>query len=275
MPPLPEPRKGLLAGWVGGAIIACGGHNQTDASNKCWRFDPAIPAWEQIGSTATERHFASAVAVNSFLLALGGRDGGEEPMALGTSEVYDDANRQWNIEPDLKLPFERAYHCGALLDTDTLVLTGGYSWNTVLGTSETRNVTSSSTSEWTGLGGDLNTPRYLHACSPVALSSERNGVLVTGGYSDGYLDSTELFDPQVGEWREVGGMIVPRQGAQMAVLNGKPTVFGGFHALNKYPKIVEQFDLETGRWMTLGIKIKTPRRYFALAQVPETLFPSC
>ena len=40
--------------------------------------------------------------------------------------------------------------------------------------------------------------------------------------------------------------MVPRQGGQLAVLDGKPTILGGFHNYDQYPLVVEQFDLETG-----------------------------
>ena len=38
----------------------------------------------------------------------------------------------------------------------------------------------------------------------------------------------------------------PRQGAVMTVLDGKPTLLGGFHDYDKYPTMVEQFDTDTG-----------------------------
>ena len=39
----------------------------------------------------------------------------------------------------------------------------------------------------------------------------------------------------------------PRQGAQIAVLGGRPTVLGGFHDYDQYPDMVEQFDMDSGR----------------------------
>ena len=45
----------------------------------------------------------------------------------------------------------------------------------------------------------------------------------------------------------------PRQGGQIAVLGGRPTVLGGFHEYDQYPDMVEQFDIDSGR---IRIKIK-------------------
>ena len=44
----------------------------------------------------------------------------------------------------------------------------------------------------------------------------------------------------------------------MTVLDGKPTLLGGFHDYDKYPTMVEQFDTDTGNMdiislSTLGI----------------------
>ena len=39
---------------------------------------------------------------------------------------------------------------------------------------------------------------------------------------------------------------MPRQGGQIALLEGRPTVLGGFYDYDKYPQVVEQFDVDTG-----------------------------
>ena len=74
--------------------------------------------------------------------------------------------------------------------------------------------------------------RYLHACSVLPLGEDEEsgeqleGVIVAGGYSEDYLDEAEVLDPRIGVWMSTGALNVPRQGAQMAVLNGKPTIIG-------------------------------------------------
>ena len=93
-------------------------------------------------------------------------------------------------------------------------------------------------------------------------------------------------------WTPAGNTLVPRQGGQIAVLDGRPTLMGGFYDYDKYPDIVEQFhgdsggllsflydlvDIEfiLGMWFPLKQKLKMGRRYFGVALVPETLFPQC
>ena len=38
--------------------------------------------------------------------------------------------------------------------------------------------------------------RYLHACSPILLKNSKLGAIVAGGYSDKYLNSTEIYFPE-------------------------------------------------------------------------------
>ena len=83
-----------------------------------------------------------------------------------------------------------------LLFRDKLLVTGGYSWNSILGKTESLNMSSGDHSQWNSLS-DLNTPRYLHACSQVQLDTQQDdvGVIVSGGYSENYLNSTEIYYP--------------------------------------------------------------------------------
>ena len=290
--PLPSPRRGLVAEWVNGRVVACGGVNETAASNLCWAFDPLANAWVEdkdqggggvngsSGGMIVERHFASSGVAQSRMYVLGGRDGRERPMAIGTVESADNGRRR--LETDLKLTQERAYHCSTSLNDDTLVLTGGYSYNSVIGVTQKYNLTAAAAAasdggrrRWERVGqGNLNYPRYLHACGQLPLSpGGLVGVIVAGGYSTRYLKSAEIYDPQTGAWMETGAMNVPRQGAGMAVLNGRPTVFGGFHSMTEFPSSVEQYDVETGSWIRLHrTQMRVPRRYFAVAAVPRTLF---
>ena len=39
----------------------------------------------------------------------------------------------------------------------------------------------------------------------------------------------------------------------MTVLDGKPTLLGGFHDYDKYPTMVEQFDTDTGKKYHLNL----------------------
>ena len=73
------------------------------------------------------------------------------------------------------MPTERSYQCALPLSRDSVLVTGGYSWNSVLGRTDRLNLTSSPGPGWSSLPG-LGTPRYLHACSPLPLPSGKAAV---------------------------------------------------------------------------------------------------
>ena len=72
----------------------------------------------------------------------------------------------------------------------------------------------------------LLTPRYLHSCSSIQLDPQGEvanlyalttsttlqvGMMVAGGYSSTYLNSTEVYRPTRDRWEAGGDMAVPRQ----------------------------------------------------------------
>lgn len=54
---------------------------------------------------------------------------------------------------------------------ELLVVTGGYSWNSILARTEALNMTAEEGNRWKRLAPLLK-PRYLHACSPIQLGTE-------------------------------------------------------------------------------------------------------
>ena len=101
---------------------------------------------------------------------------------------------------------------------------------------------------------DLRTPRYNHACAHYLDSQDRavsiacnitahltivtlhrvvminndnvQVLLVTGGYSGGYLDSTELLLPSATSWTSSGALLSARKHLRGATLNNKVVVTG-------------------------------------------------
>ena len=108
-------------------------------------------------SRPQERHFSSAVAASGSLIVLGGRDGSEAPVALGDLEQFDTETESWQ-SVSTRLSVERSYQCALSLARDQIILTGGYSWNSILGKTEALNLTSGQADSWQTLAS-LNTPR--------------------------------------------------------------------------------------------------------------------
>ena len=89
----------------------------------------------------------------------------------------------------VQLPTGLAYHCQVPWDLETFLVIGGFDSSS--GVKETRfiNVKTNQRTD----GPSLNTRRYGHACAELQLN-EKSYIIVTGGYSDSYLRSTEVLD---------------------------------------------------------------------------------
>ena len=146
-----------MASWVGGRILVCGAGNNTEEDNKCWTYQADRDQWREVGSLNTERHFSSALAASGSLIVLGGRDGSQAPVALGDMEQFDTETESWQ-SVSTRLSVERSYQCAVSLARDEILLTGGYSWNSILGKTEALNLTSGQADSWQTLAS-LNTPR--------------------------------------------------------------------------------------------------------------------
>ena len=149
-----------MASWVGGRVLVCGAGNNTEEDNKCWTYQADRDQWREVGSLNTERHFSSALAASGSLIVLGGRDGSQAPVALGDMEQFDTETESWQ-SVSTRLSVERSYQCAVSLARDEILLTGGYSWNSILGKTEALNLTSGQADSWQTLAS-LNTPRLAY-----------------------------------------------------------------------------------------------------------------
>lgn len=115
--------------------------------------------------------------------------------------------------------------------------------------------------------GSMNVARIDHTATLLA-----NGqVLVAGGNNntDGYLASTELYNPSTGKWTLTGSMSVPRDMHNAVLLqNGQVLVAGGLNptACCGAPPLAsaELYNPATGTWTATG-SMTTGRSSFVLA----------
>ena len=138
-------------------MLACGANNSS-LDNKCWRYQASSDKWVETSPLTKERHFGSMVSVSGSLIVMGGRDGGSQPMALGDMEQLDMTRGDTWHQVSTKLSVERSYQCSLPLARDKILVTGGYSWNSIIGKTEALNLTSKDQNNWETLE-DLNTPR--------------------------------------------------------------------------------------------------------------------
>ena len=106
-----------------------------------------------------------------------------------------------------------------------------------------------------------------------------NGVLVTGGsYDDEGMSSTEFFDLQTQEWRELGSLNTGRMDAVMAFIGDDLKIMGGYYRddwTGDYVRLtsVEKFSFESLRWETTEENLFESTSGDRLALVPRSMFP--
>jgi hypothetical protein len=99
--------------------------------------------------------------------------------------------------------------------------------------------------------GSMNVAREHHAATLLA-----NGqVLVTGGdnFTQGSLNSAELFNPATGKWTLTGSMSVQRVSHGAVLLhNGQVLVAGGYNSNPGFLSTAELYNPATGTWSATG-----------------------
>ena len=58
--------------------------------------------------------------------------------------------------------------------------------------------------------------------------------LVSGGYGDDWLDSTEIFDPSLGSWRAGAALPSSREGLRVTTIDNRVLLFGNDILLTLY-----------------------------------------
>ena len=113
----------------------------------------------------------------------------------------------------------------------------------------------------------MSVGRWGHRC---AFIPNTNKIMITGGYCDGSLDSTEILDTEDGSVTMASPMNSKRSGHGIGVvsINGKDilAVFGGFNG-NKFMDSVELYNTQTRKWETSNIKLREPKRHFGFVTV--------
>ena len=102
-----------------------------------------------------------------------------------------------------------------------------------------------------------------HMC---ALIPNTNKIMITGGYNNGYLDSTEILDTEDGSVTMIASpMNSKRDGHGMGVvtINGenKLAVFGGYDGRTQLDS-VEVYNTKTEKWEMTDLELSEAKYYF-------------
>lgn len=118
------------------------------------------------------------------------------------------------------------------------------------------------------------------ACSLLNKEDGQIRILVAGGCGQWCikrgtpaLRSAELYNPETDQWTPVRDMPVPLQSARMELLNGIPTIIGGYNTeTRKANKKLYQYFEKEDEWKTLDVELRNARYSPAVFPVPHHLF---
>ena len=104
-------------------------------------------------------------------------------------------------------------------------------------------------------------------------------ILVAGGCKEWCVNGTalrhaEMYDIEANEWTPVARLPAPLQSAKMELLEGRPTIIGGWDDNAKqFNGVLYQYFVETNEWKAHpNVQMRMPRSSPAVFQVPRDLF---
>ena len=203
-------------------------------------YDPASSEFTPTGSLATGRqHLTAHTLEDGRVFVVGGRGLYD---AIKTTEIWDPATEVWGKGP--RMASERFQHDSVVLQDGRILVVGGQNklFALLLGAELFDPMT-----EEMSPAGAMSIGRSAH--SATLLQDGR--VLVVGGGEGGEgsqeetFDSTDIYDPETGEWSPAGTMSAGHADHTTTLLNdGRVLVTGGRGKVTA----VDLFDPVTDTW---------------------------
>ena len=240
---LPKEIDGSTMVLHGGSILLCGTSNNL---KQCLHLDHGN--WKEHSTLNNRRVWHSVVTTKTATFVFGGG------YSSKTYEYLPKGSAKW-LTGKTELPgpgFHRGYAIAVKSDQEIWLIGGGSTEKRIL----CFNVNDHT---FQVLPFQLNVGRIHHRC---AFIQNTNKIMLTGGYDNGYLDSTEILDTEGGKVTMVSSMNSKRAGHGIGVvtINGEDrlAVFGGFDGRTKFDS-VELYNSETEKWETSDLKLSEAR----------------
>ena len=228
-------------------ILVTGGYYRSTASELR---TPGDGYWSSTAALLPGRHEHTATLLSSGkVLVTGGNS-----TQMNSCRLFNPAG-YWEDAPFL-LTGRRA-HTATLLEDGTVLVAGGNSGAAATSSSEVYDGAA-----WTTTSYPMSYSRQYH----TATLMKDGRVLVVGGHNtmNGYLNSSEIYDPANDDWEMVGDALsVPRAYHQAVLLtDGQVLVAGGINS-NGYLSSIDIYDPTTGNW-SVGQSMPFAARYHTL-----------
>ena len=250
LPTLPQNIDGSKMVSHFGTILLCGGFGN---SEKCLQLDHGT--WKEHSTLNKERDLHSAVTTQTATFVFGGG------YSNKTYEYLPKDSTTW-LMGNTEIPGGFIGDCAiAVKFEQEILLIGGYGTEKRILSFDVENHT------FQVLPFQLNVGRWHLRC---AFIPNTNKIMITGGYSDGSLDSTEVLDTEDGSVTIASPMNSKRtrQGMGVITINGNDrlAVFGGSDERTLHDS-VELYNTETEKWEISDLKLSEARSSFSCLTV--------
>ena len=127
---------------------------------------------------------------------------------------------------------------------------------------------------------DMSEVRDRPACSLVELPDGHIRILVAGGCNGWCVENpaeatAEMYNPETDLWTRVADLPKPLHSAKMELLEGLPTIVGGYDNTNQND-VLYQYHPDIDQWKPHPIaKMRIARSSATVFQVPRGIFKHC
>ena len=235
-----------------GTILLCGGSNNIQ---KCLQFYQGTWKWHSTLNEPRWGHSAVTTQKAAFIF------GGYEYDSRTTYEYLPKNSTTW-VTGKNSIPRGFSNGCAISVKSEQEIWLIGGTWNQkrILSFNVNRHT-------FQVLPFQLNVGRFSHRCTFIP---NTNKIMVTGGYNDDALDSTEILNTDDGSVTTGSPMNSKRDGHGMSIvnINGKDriAVFGGYDGRTWHDS-VEFYNTETEKWETTDLKLNEAKCSFGFLTI--------
>jgi len=224
IPKAPDGRVGWTAQYVDGKVVVCGGA-KVDFYSDCYSLQIGSASWQPDGNMNFKKRYAESLVFNGEMLVMGGYNQNQ-----GWLDFVEKRNADGSFTnmPEWKLPRQIYDFCAVDMGNGKIMVLGGNILNGIFDSAD-MDILDTATNTWSS-GPPMAKNRATHDCVVTEYAGEQ-GVMVTGGCSNNcayHLKDTSFFSFVTETWTELPPLVEGRMGHKMTILNGKPTVIGGF-----------------------------------------------
>jgi len=262
IPKAPDGRVGWVGQYVDGKIVVCGGA-KVDFYRDCYSLKVG-ESWHSEQSMVYQKRYAESLVFNGEMMVMGGYN---QNMGWLNAVEKRSSDGTWTEMEPWAMPRMIFDFCAVQMDDHRIMVLGG----NVIGQfdSNDMDILDTTTNTWSK-GPSMAKRKATHDCIVTEVNGEK-GVMVTGGCSSNclyHLHDTSFFSFATETWTELEPMNTGRMGHKMTIIDGKPTVIGGFD--HGELKTIEEFDGSS--WSLRAEKIEFATYVFASPdEIPETV----